>query len=279
MNIRTSDGVELYIEKSGDGIPCIYLHGGPGYWSKSFAHFSREILEEDMEMVYLDQRGCGRSGHDPNENYSLDRLIEDIEEVRKQLHIKEWYVMGHSFGGILAVNYAYQYPDRTKGIILANATLNLINSFRHQMDTGTKILKIDDVEIPTNDLPAFIQLFYSILGKLQNKEQYEKYQFSNLENKKKLDQLDEDEELNTDPSFQKSIFSSNEFFQDFTLLSEEIMLPVLVLTGTQDDAVGPDHYQTFKFNNSNTIVLESAHHPYIENQIEFRNAVLEFIHK
>ncbi|MEN1968661.1 hypothetical protein WMZ97_11385 [Lentibacillus sp. N15] len=59
MNFATSDGIELYIEKSGRGDPCLYLHGGPGYWSKSFQHFSTKLLEDTMEMVYLDQRGCG----------------------------------------------------------------------------------------------------------------------------------------------------------------------------------------------------------------------------
>lgn len=52
-------------------------------------------------MVYLDHRGCGRSELSPSQNYSLDRLLNDIEELRIFLGINEWYVMGHSFGGIL----------------------------------------------------------------------------------------------------------------------------------------------------------------------------------
>lgn len=64
QNIITSDGIKLYIERSGKGASCIYLHGGPGYWSKSFQHFAGDHVEEDLEMVYLDQRGCGRSAHD-----------------------------------------------------------------------------------------------------------------------------------------------------------------------------------------------------------------------
>ncbi|MGY0694422.1 alpha/beta fold hydrolase [Virgibacillus sp. FSP13] len=125
MNVITSDGVRLYVEKSGQGDPCIYLHGGPGYWSKSFQYFSENLLEDALEMIYLDQRGCGRSELARGKNYSLARLIDDIEEVRKDLGIEAWYVMGHSFGGILAVNYAHTYPSRTKGLILSNVTLNM----------------------------------------------------------------------------------------------------------------------------------------------------------
>jgi proline iminopeptidase len=50
MKFITSDGLELYYDKSGKGVPCIYLHGGPGYWSKSFQYFSQELLEDNLEM-------------------------------------------------------------------------------------------------------------------------------------------------------------------------------------------------------------------------------------
>ena len=109
MEFKTSDGIELYFELDGEGVVCLYLHGSPGYWSKSFQHFSGECLEENLQMVYLDQRGCGRSEHSPTQDYSLSRLIDDIEELRVFLRIEEWFVMGHSFGGILAVNYAHRF--------------------------------------------------------------------------------------------------------------------------------------------------------------------------
>ncbi|RFU69301.1 hypothetical protein [Bacillus sp. V59.32b] len=61
MYISTNDGVKLFIERKGNGMPCIYLHGGPGYWSKSFSEVAGSLLENQMDMIYLDQRGCGRS--------------------------------------------------------------------------------------------------------------------------------------------------------------------------------------------------------------------------
>src|SRR5690606_23256799 len=126
----------------GKGIPCIYLHGGPGYWGKSFQHVIGDELEVLFDMVYLDQRGCGRSEWDKEKNYSLHRLIEDIVEVRKQLGIEKWFLMGHSFGGILAVNYAKHFPEHTLGIILSNVTLNMRASFMHQIHTGRKLLNM-----------------------------------------------------------------------------------------------------------------------------------------
>ncbi|MGY0694423.1 hypothetical protein ACW2QC_16860 [Virgibacillus sp. FSP13] len=59
-----------------------------------------------------------------------------------------------------------------------------------------------------------------------------------------MDKLDK--ELGTDTSFQQYIFNSEEYFQDFALATENLDLPVLVLTGKHDHAVGPDHHDTFK---------------------------------
>jgi len=79
----------------------LYLSTWRSRWSKSFQLYAQELLEDKLEMIYLDQRGCGRSEHSPTQDYSLSRIIDDIEELRKFLGVNEWYVMGHSFGGIL----------------------------------------------------------------------------------------------------------------------------------------------------------------------------------
>jgi proline iminopeptidase len=266
MEFVTSDGLKLFYDKSGKG--------GPGYWSKSFQYFSQELLEEKLEMVYLDQRGCGRSEHSPTQDYSLSRLIDDIEELRLFLGISEWYVVGHSFGGILAVNYAERFPERTKGIILSNVTLNMFDSFGYQIQKGFDILGMEKKQIQRSNLESFMDTFYSILSKLMEKEEYFRFQYVDLENKKIVDKIDEG--LNSDPNFQHYVFSSEEYFQDFTSLTKYLTRPVLVIAGIFDGAVGPGHHHTFEFKNPKVRILESSHHPYIENQLEFKDAILNF---
>ena len=269
MNFRTSDGLKLYFELSGNGIPCVYLHGGPGYWSKSFQHFSGELLEENLQMVYLDQRGCGRSEHSPIQDYSLNRLVNDIEELRIFLGIEEWLVLGHSFGGILAVNYASCYPQRTQGLILSNVTLNMFNSFGHQIQTGSDVLGIEVKDLSVKDLNSFMDTYYSILLQLLEKEEYFKFQYMDIENKNKIDLIDQDA-LKSDKNFQQYVFYSNGCVPS-------IHKPVLVITGEYDHAVGPNHHQLFDFPKSEVKVLNSGHHPYIENRFEFKNAVLNCV--
>ncbi len=275
MEFITSDGIKLFYDKRGDGVPCVYLHGGPGYWSKSFQHFSKELLESELEMIYLDQRGCGRSEHSATGNYSLDRLIADLEEFRVKLGIDVWYVMGHSFGGILAVNYTIKFPDNTKGIILLNATLNMRHSFSHQIQKGYKEIGLEQKDFQHHNLELLMEDFYFILSKLTEREVYFKFQYADLRNKNIVDKIDKD--LESDPGFQKHVFSSEEFFEDFTLLTEKITLPVLVIVGKFDDAVGPEHHQTFKFINQEVHILSGSHHPYIENQTGFKKAILDFV--
>jgi proline iminopeptidase len=276
LQFTTSDGLELFYEFMGNGrIPCIYLHGGPGYWSKPFQYYSQDLLGEKLDMVYLDQRGCGRSDKSPTNDYSLHRLIDDIEELRITLGVKQWYVMGHSFGGILAVNYANSFPHRTKGIILSNVTLNMIDSFSHQIKKATEILGIAPIELPLIDMNRLMDTFYSVITKLMDQGEYFKFQYKNIINKTKIDAMDK--ELDIVPDFQQFVFSTEEYFQDFTRMTANLSMPVLVITGEYDDAVGPSHYRSFHFIHSKVTVLKSSHHPYLENPFEFKDAILNFV--
>ncbi|MED3647410.1 alpha/beta hydrolase [Halalkalibacterium halodurans] len=276
MKFTTNDGLQLVYDRHGKGAPCLYLHGGPGYWSKSFQQCTQRLLEEKLEMIYLDQRGCGRSDHCPNKNYSLQRLIDDVEQLRHRLGIDEWYVMGHSFGGILAVHYAHRFPDRTKGLILVNASLHMLDSLRHQLTKGATILGRPEKEHTTNDLDLIMKDYLAMVQTLLKNDTYFTFQFVDITQKKRMDEVDRDG-LNSDVAFQRYVFSSLDYFQDFTPLTAKIMKPTLVIAGAYDHAIGPKHHQRFKFEHSDVRVLKSAHHPYLEHPSEFQQAVLDFI--
>ena len=80
--ILTSDGVKLYVKVKGTGTPYLYLHGGPGSGSHWLEKFFGDYLEQHFQMIYLDQRGVCRSSSPKDNNYSLERMILDFEEVR-----------------------------------------------------------------------------------------------------------------------------------------------------------------------------------------------------
>ena len=109
----------LYIEESGspDGIPALFLHGGPGSGCEPFHR--RFFDPEKYRIILFDQRGCGKSTpHAELRNNTTQDLIEDIEKIREKLGIERWLVLGGSWGSTLALLYAEAYPERVSALIV-----------------------------------------------------------------------------------------------------------------------------------------------------------------
>src|SRR5215218_9198000 len=115
------NGVRLWYRVAGRsrGVPVVYLHGGPGQGSQSFARFAGPELEKGLRMVYLDQRGSGRSERPWNRAYSLDLLVDDLEKLRIAWGVPRLALIGQSFGTALGMEYAARYPDRVSHLVLA----------------------------------------------------------------------------------------------------------------------------------------------------------------
>ena len=108
------------------GTPVVFLHGGPGEGSQTFARYAGPTLEARLRMVYLDQRGSGRSDRPKAaDNYSIAQLVDDIEALRVHLGAPRIDLIGHSFGTILGLEYAARYPGRVAHLVLAGAVPDL----------------------------------------------------------------------------------------------------------------------------------------------------------
>ncbi|MDY0393419.1 alpha/beta fold hydrolase [Virgibacillus halophilus] len=75
-------------------------------------------LAEHAQLVYVDQRGCGFSDEDLPENYTLERNAADIESLRHYLGLEKIYLLGHSYGGMVAMSYAIKYQENLQGLLL-----------------------------------------------------------------------------------------------------------------------------------------------------------------
>ena len=109
----------LYLEESGnpDGIPIVFLHGGPGLgcepWNRRF--FDPQVYR----IILFDQRGCGRSTpHACIENNTTADLVADMEKIRRFLQIEKWVLFGGSWGSTLALAYAQSHPEQVMAMIL-----------------------------------------------------------------------------------------------------------------------------------------------------------------
>ncbi|MFT8776558.1 MAG: prolyl aminopeptidase [Gluconacetobacter liquefaciens] len=117
--LDTGDGHRVYWELCGnpDGIPVVFLHGGPGGGCTP-AH--RRLFDPARYRILLfDQRGCGRSTpHAGLDNNTTWHLVADIERLRVLTGAERWLVFGGSWGSTLSLAYAETHPERVTGLIL-----------------------------------------------------------------------------------------------------------------------------------------------------------------
>jgi proline iminopeptidase len=117
--LPVGDGHEIHVETVGraDGIPAVYLHGGPG--SGCQPDHRRLFDPERFHAVLFDQRGAGRSRPKASrEANTLPHLIADMEMIREKFGFERWMIVGGSWGATLALAYAETQPTRVSGIVL-----------------------------------------------------------------------------------------------------------------------------------------------------------------
>ena len=122
------NGTNLYYKTLGSGDPIVVLHGGPGFDHRQFLPFIWELAQGHQVILY-DQRGTGlSSGPVDSMSISINTFIADIEGIRKAFKIEKLNLLGHSWGGILAMHYAIEHPDMLKSLILCS-TAAAVESF------------------------------------------------------------------------------------------------------------------------------------------------------
>ena len=104
-------------------IKVLLLHGGPGFTHEQYESFDGYFPNESIEYIYYDQLGSYYSDQpDDNDLWTIERFVEEVEQVRKALNLDKdnFYLFGQSWGGILAMEYAFKYQDNLKGLVISN---------------------------------------------------------------------------------------------------------------------------------------------------------------
>lgn len=108
----------LHVDMVGDGYPILLMHGGPGadHWTlRPFRDLAKRFT-----LVFYDHRCNGRSLGAPLESMSFENLTADAEALRERLGFPRWAVLGHSFGGHVAMEYALRYPGSVSHLVLVD---------------------------------------------------------------------------------------------------------------------------------------------------------------
>jgi proline iminopeptidase len=114
------DGASLFARVVGRGEPVIVLHGGPDF-DHGYLLPDLDRLKDAFRLVYYDQRGRGRSADRVRpEDVTLSSEMDDLDRVRRHFGLDAPVVLGHSWGAVLALEYALRHPTRVSRLVLMN---------------------------------------------------------------------------------------------------------------------------------------------------------------
>ncbi|MCA1855062.1 alpha/beta hydrolase [Massilia oculi] len=271
--VTTSDGVALAYTAAGQGIPCLFVHGGPGSGSEVVQRLAGEVLEKRFRMVYLDQRGSGRSASDPHKDYSLERVVQDMEELRASLKIDKWVLMPHSFGGIIATAYARKHPDRVAGMVLMNGILHLPASMESTVTHGYALLPAD-ARPPLDPAAPLPQRFGMVMGLLGQARLTGRLMYADPATEARVGAAMRGLAANRD--FASTLFASGAiagYAHDMAPATAGLAMPVLVISGKEDHVSGAEHYRSFRFPRQQVVLVPGRHFSMIEQPAEVGRAL------
>ena len=110
----------LYTREIGSGSPIVVLHGGPDF-DTGYLLPDLDRWADTFRLLYYDQRGRGRSAEGVQaDDVNLESDIEDIERVKRYFRVESPVLLGHSWGAVLALEYALRHPNGVSRLILMN---------------------------------------------------------------------------------------------------------------------------------------------------------------
>ena len=277
------NGVRLWYRVAGrtSGTPVVYLHGGPGQGSQSFARFAGPHLERDHRLVYLDQRGAGRSERPWNKAYSIDLLVEDLEQLRRAWGMPRIAVIGHSFGSVLAMEYGARYPERVSHVVLAASVPDVqaaweVQCLRLQRTDPAAYSRAVAAQKPSRAARCNMTGAYD---GAQAGEMMTSFMFPNPATAQLLKAADEEGGLRNTGVVGDAIFSQGFLTYRFSRVAD-LRAPVLVITGTRDLQAVPEPQRVLVRSVQNGRMLEyegAGHFMWVEQPERFARDVSAFL--
>lgn len=141
--IPIDGGFRVWTKKVGSGkIKLLLLHGGPGATHEYFECFEDFLPGEGIEFYYYDQLGSHYSDQPTDVSlWTTPRFLEEVEQVRKGLGLEKFYLLGHSWGGMLGIEYALKYGQYLKGFILSNMTASIPDYAKYANELKSRLPK------------------------------------------------------------------------------------------------------------------------------------------
>lgn len=275
-----SAGVELHYQSVGNGTPAVILSGGPGF-TVDYMIPVGDFLPAGYRRIYFEQRGTGRSrpAKLAPESMTLQTAVEDLEGLRVRLKQDRLLLVGHSWGGMLAMAYAVAHPDRVDRLILIGSggpTLEFAQWFGDNIDAR---LRPEDLEARSYWRAAAKNGVAPDKVALENVRAIVPGYF--FDRKKGLAFATEIKDGALHQDVNELLFADLGKHYDLGPGLRKLDRPVLIIHGHQDpigDKTAEDIHALIA-GSTLTYINKSGHFPWIEQPDDFRRAIAEFLAK
>ena len=279
-HLKTQDGRALAYRRVGRGPTLVCHGGGPGFSAFYFGDLAG--LDERLELVLLDPRGTGGSDRPADARaYDVEDYSNDVEELREHLGLERINLLGHSHGGVVAIDYAARYPDRVDRLVLAST---LARFAQEQMGAMESAMAAKAGEPWYDDARAALEAEQAVrfandeeLGELALREL--PFYFARYGDSERAYV----ESLRADvPNADTLRYFNQEIFETFDLRPQlgKITAPTLVVTGEEDFITGPvcaTEIEQGLRNPRKVIITGAGHFVFIEAPEVFRETVFDFL--
>ncbi|RIH87470.1 alpha/beta fold hydrolase [Calidithermus roseus] len=271
MHIEVNGVKLVYDDSGGDGIAFVTLHGGPGMGSRRGDWAAFQPLTDTYRLISYDQRGNGDSeGREP---YSHEQFVADLEALRQGLGLGKIILLGGSYGGFIALEYALRHQDKLHALILRDTAAS--NKYQH-----TSKKRALESGFPM-DIERLDRLF---AGQMTSDEDFrESFAMIQPLYNVRRDLEEEARRLAAIPFRYQThnwAFSRNQPHYDITSRLPEIEVPVLVTVGRHDWITPLEASEELAqgLPNSELVVFESSgHSPQLEEQERYLRVVRDFL--
>ncbi|MCP2015407.1 proline iminopeptidase [Deinococcus sp. HSC-46F16] len=287
------NGADLYFEVTGpegsDLPPLVFLHGGPGYNSYSFQDLFGERLE-GRRVVYLDQRGSGRSGaledsEQGAETLDLDTLVADVEALREHLGFESLVPLGHGFGALVALEYARRFPVRTARVVVVNPWVHFPGLALTLLAEAAarRGQPLDDpaatvrARTPEGEYPpvgaARIEAAFSLVNA---RDLLNALQFRDAPSRMRLEFIDAEGQLAGGGEVQQALVNQGLWEFEYPPFLQELRRPVFVIAGVHDRTSYPEQVEWLAdLAGADVTVLDAGHYPWLDDEDAFAEALEE----
>lgn len=280
--VEVEDGFKVWAKVIGGGAPdarpaLLVVHGGPGAGHDYLENLSA-LADDQQQVIFYDQLGCGRSDkpNDPD-RWKLQRFVHELASVRTVLELNNVIILGHSWGGMLAIEYLHTKPLGLAGLILSNSLSSVPL-------LGNEVLRLQ-AELPTED---FKRLETSTLNDLQAAADKKVVSAFYSRHILRMDPLPDHvlELLTAENQVYEVMWGKNELAITGNLKSWErtaelsnISQPTLIISGEFDEST-PLINRTMheKLKRSQWVLMPGCSHlPMLENPVTYLRHLKEFI--